>query len=65
MQQMSTRCHYQMGGTSLKRIEILLCSDFLISLVIVISTLCVHIVHHADGQKIQITDGDTELYAAE
>ena len=34
-------------------------------LVIVVPALCVHVVHHADGQKIQIPDGDAELYAAE
>ena len=52
------------NGEPSKTIKILLGSDGGI-VVIVIPAFCVHIVNHADGQQIQVPDGQAELYAAE
>lgn len=48
----------------LKGIEILLCCQLLIG-IIVIPALCVHIVDYANRQQIQITNVEPQLYAAE
>ena len=48
----------------LKCIKIPLGSDLRIAFVLIIATFCVHIVHHPNRKKIQIPDGDAELYAA-
>ena len=48
---------------TLKRIEILLRSDLRIAFILIIAAFCVHIVHYPNRKKIQIPDGDAELYA--
>ena len=48
----------------LKYIEIPLRSDLRIAFIFIISAFCVHIIHQPKRKKIQIPDGDAELYAA-
>ena len=36
----------------LESVEIVLCGEFLIALIVVVPAFCVHIVHHADGQQV-------------
>ena len=48
----------------LKCIKIPLRSDLRIALVLIIAAFCVHVIHHADREKVKIPDGDAELYAA-
>lgn len=39
-------------------------SNLRIAFILIIAAFCVHIVHHPNRKKIQISDGDAELYAA-
>lgn len=48
-----------------KIIEVFLRRHLPVPLVLIISTLCVHIVHHADCEQVKVTDGNAELYASE
>ena len=52
-------------GFLLKAVHILLCRQRRIALILVVPALCVHIVHHPDGQQVQVADGEADLYAAE
>lgn len=46
-------------------VKVLLDSDFLIAFVLVIPALSVHIIDHPDGDQIEVTQRQPQLYAAE
>ena len=46
-------------------IEVFLCCQFLISLIIIIPVLCVHIVHKTNRKKVKVTNAYAKLYASE
>ena len=45
-------------------IEVFLCCQFLIPLIIIIPVLCVHIVHKTNSKKVKVTNAYAKLYAS-
>ena len=62
----SASCHRAAPPSSLKCIEILLTGELPVGiLTFIVPAFRIQIVDHSDGQKVQIPDGQADLYAAE
>ena len=49
----------------LEPVKILLCGNLSPSLILIVSALHKHIIHHPDSQQIQIPDGNPQLHTPE